>query len=160
MVYYNFNVFKDAFYFIFVCECFDGPAGTGVTDGCKLPCGCWEPNLVLWKSTKCWAISPAHSYYNYSSLLLFILERKITHSYNNIRARISKPLASAKLAIPSSMPNMHEGHIALHYYINLYHHKTWVGFHSAKSLIYVYTSWSRIKKEKKKKQTKRITVCF
>ena len=21
-----------------------GSSGTGVTDGCELPCGCWEPN--------------------------------------------------------------------------------------------------------------------
>jgi hypothetical protein len=26
---------------------------TGVTDGCELPCGCWELNLVVWKNSQC-----------------------------------------------------------------------------------------------------------
>lgn len=37
-----------------------GSPGSGVIDSCKLPCGCWEPNLSPYMSSKCfnwWPIS-------------------------------------------------------------------------------------------------------
>jgi hypothetical protein len=34
------------------CESIRSP-GTGVTDSCELPCGCWELNRVFWKNNWC-----------------------------------------------------------------------------------------------------------
>ena len=34
-------------------KCVSDPLGTGVTDSCESPCGCWELTWVLWKNSQC-----------------------------------------------------------------------------------------------------------
>lgn len=51
-------LFYDDECFAYMCVCVPhlwsvGSPGTGLTDKCELPCGCWEMNPGTWQENKC-----------------------------------------------------------------------------------------------------------
>lgn len=63
--------------------------GSRVTDSCKLPCGCWKSNQLIWKNSQCSEIlnhlfGPDLIYLFFNKVIWKVLNRLIPFFKTNI----------------------------------------------------------------------------